>query len=158
MSKDGRSTCCKKCCVAYSKKYYKKNKSKIKKRVKTHSRKNKRKIYKQRKSYRRKNDKEIKEKKRELYYLSKYGITLNQKKEMLDDCGWGCEVCGKKVDVRTGKVDHDHKTGKIRGILCNSCNNRIIAVIESDLYQKGLDYLKKYGQITEPKKRRRNNV
>lgn len=40
-----------------------------------------------------------------------------------------CEICGKPLskdngnsDVPTAHLDHDHKTGKARGILCANCN------------------------------------
>jgi len=33
-----------------------------------------------------------------------------------------CEICGRYSDKRRLNVDHNHKTGKIRGILCYFCN------------------------------------
>lgn len=43
-----------------------------------------------------------------------------------DQCG-GCAICDKvKNDGRFLVVDHDHKTGKIRGLLCDYCNRRLL--------------------------------
>ncbi len=56
-----------------------------------------------------------------------YGITLEQKKQMLADQGGVCAVC-KPPDPKSKNgwhVDHCHTTGKIRGILCNGCNPRL---------------------------------
>ena len=41
--------------------------------------------------------------------------------ELQDNC---CAIC-KTIDFgdRRGAIDHDHKTGEIRGILCINCNN-----------------------------------
>jgi hypothetical protein len=60
----------------------------------------------------------------------KYGITLAQYKEMSEAQGHVCAVCAKPervVDYRTGTVnqlavDHCHETGRVRGLLCYSCN------------------------------------
>lgn len=42
-----------------------------------------------------------------------------------------CEICGKKFYFDSDKViDHDHKTGEIRGIVCRSCNLRL-GIIEN---------------------------
>lgn len=34
-----------------------------------------------------------------------------------------CEICGDPVAGLTHHLDHDHKTGRLRGVLCNHCNS-----------------------------------
>lgn len=36
--------------------------------------------------------------------------------------GGTCPLCGRGLTVETGCMDHDHVTGKVRGILCRGCN------------------------------------
>lgn len=53
----------------------------------------------------------------------KYGITLDQFNEILSDQGFKCKSCNENLDINKSRhVDHCHKTGKIRGILCLHCN------------------------------------
>jgi hypothetical protein len=33
-----------------------------------------------------------------------------------------CAICGRKLTRLNMALDHDHKTGKVRGILCKTCN------------------------------------
>jgi hypothetical protein len=33
-----------------------------------------------------------------------------------------CAICDTGLTVQTGRLDHDHVTGLIRGVLCNNCN------------------------------------
>jgi hypothetical protein len=65
-----------------------------------------------------------------------YGISVEQYNKMLADQGGGCALCGSTNPVagnRTYKrtprtafdVDHDHKTGKVRGLLCTRCNRLV---------------------------------
>lgn len=53
-----------------------------------------------------------------------YGITLEQYNKILKDQENKCAICGESDPNHQNGfcVDHDHKTGKIRGILCNACN------------------------------------
>jgi endogenous inhibitor of DNA gyrase (YacG/DUF329 family) len=54
-----------------------------------------------------------------------YGLTVEQIDEMAKG---GCQICGtKEWGGRWGRpcVDHNHDTGKVRGILCDACNNGI---------------------------------
>lgn len=60
-----------------------------------------------------------------------YGITLEQYDEMLKRQGGGCAICRATTEdwrangSRSLPVDHDHKTGKVRGVLCGKCNKGI---------------------------------
>lgn len=52
-----------------------------------------------------------------------YGISLVEFNEMLKAQRGGCAVCKGPANGRgTFHVDHDHKTGAVRGLLCHSCN------------------------------------
>ena len=52
--------------------------------------------------------------------------------------------CALGHEVKRLHVDHDHKTGKVRGLLCYNCNNGIGRLKDSiDLLQKAIVYLSK---------------
>lgn len=54
---------------------------------------------------------------------SNYGITLEDYNKMLAMQSGVCMICGQEES--NGKrlaIDHDHKTGAVRGLLCNHCN------------------------------------
>lgn len=64
-------------------------------------------------------------KKRDTRLRKQYGIGVDEYEQMLTDQGGGCAICGVKFGDPTGRklaVDHCHKTGKVRGLLCGSCN------------------------------------
>ena len=54
--------------------------------------------------------------------LKTFGLTLQDYQQMLDAQNGVCAICGKKPGKRKLSVDHDHKTGIIRGLLCFRCN------------------------------------
>jgi hypothetical protein len=57
-----------------------------------------------------------------------YGIDSRQYEEMLESQNYVCKICLRpersKQNNKTKKlvVDHDHITGKVRGLLCGNCN------------------------------------
>ena len=52
----------------------------------------------------------------------KYGIEPAEYDAILIKQGGGCAICGSIASRRYLHVDHCHKTGRVRGLLCNTCN------------------------------------
>jgi nitrate/TMAO reductase-like tetraheme cytochrome c subunit len=71
-----------------------------------------------------------------LYLLSRHRLTPEQYDAMLKAQGGGCAICGHKdagdSHQRQIHVDHNHETGKIRGLLCGRCN-RGLGLFTDDL-------------------------
>jgi len=53
-----------------------------------------------------------------------YGLTLDQYHAIVERQGERCAVCRKVIAPmgRDTHIDHDHTTGKVRGLLCSECN------------------------------------
>lgn len=64
-------------------------------------------------------------------YRRKFGITLEQYEAMLVDQGGTCYVCKQPPNGRRLAVDHCHRTGRIRRLLCIECN-RALGAVEDD--------------------------
>lgn len=68
------------------------------------------------------------------YNLAKYGVTPAAYAELLIAQGGGCAICGSPPP-RLGRfkhlsVDHDHETGRVRGLLCQNCNIHVVPAVE----------------------------
>jgi hypothetical protein len=50
-----------------------------------------------------------------------YGVSIEEFKARLARQGNRCAICNSEFR-KTPNVDHDHQTGKIRGLLCGGCN------------------------------------
>lgn len=55
---------------------------------------------------------------------NRYGITLEQFESILESQGGICPVCEESGKVMC--LDHNHKTLKVRGVVCLNCNLRVI--------------------------------
>lgn len=80
---------------------------------------------------------------------SKYGVTPEKFKAMRNECGDACSICGRpETKVVKGvlydlTIDHCHTTGKIRGLLCASCNLAIGMLQDDiDILASAISYLK----------------
>lgn len=63
---------------------------------------------------------------RDCQYRRKYGITTLDYEEMLRAQGEACAICRSKDNKgRRFSVDHDHETGRVRGLLCFKCNTAL---------------------------------
>jgi hypothetical protein len=51
-----------------------------------------------------------------------YNLTVSEYTEMLNAQNGVCAVCGGNNKGKRLAVDHDHKTGAVRGLLCFKCN------------------------------------
>lgn len=54
--------------------------------------------------------------------LSKYGLTIEAYAVLLETQQGVCKICHERPDGQHLSVDHDHKTGRVRGLLCSACN------------------------------------
>lgn len=71
---------------------------------------------------------------REWHLKNKYGITVEDYDKMLMRQNGKCAICATREPGGSGKhfmVDHDHSTGKVRGLLCGRCN-RGIGILDED--------------------------
>jgi len=93
------------------------------------------------KRYRDLNRKEI----RDYGLRYRYGINSEQFDKIFESQGRLCAICGSdKSDSRNFVVDHNHKTGNIRGILCSYCNRGLgIFKDDVDIMTRAILYLKK---------------
>jgi len=74
----------------------------------------------------------------------RYGLTYEQWEKMRETENYACMICGitesemgKKLDV-----DHCHSSGKVRGVLCNPCNNVLgVAKDRVEILKAAIDYL-----------------
>lgn len=86
----------------------------------------------------------------ETLFLRRYGITLDDYAQMLKRQGGKCALCA--TDTPSGRwgrfvVDHCHTTGRVRGLLCNSCNVALGRLGDSpESIQRALAYV--VGQAT----------
>lgn len=86
--------------------------------------------------------------------LASYGLSVSDYDRMLAEQGGVCAICGRpenRTHHVTGRafnlsVDHDHETGKVRGLLCTRCNKAVGALGDShESIQRVVEYLKPWG-------------
>lgn len=80
--------------------------------------------------------------------LSKYGLSVEGYNELLESQNGVCAICQQpetfsiRGTVCELAVDHDHQTGKVRGLLCQHCNTAIGKFKEDPtLIRAAIDYL-----------------
>lgn len=64
---------------------------------------------------------------REYNYRRSYGITIDDYDKLFKSQDGKCAICdtttpSNRVNIEHFAVDHDHKTGEVRGLLCSRCN------------------------------------
>lgn len=80
---------------------------------------------------------------RERHLIRKYGVTFETYRRLLEVQHGQCAICGRpEPSNRMLDVDHDHATGRVRGLLCTSCN-RVLghAQDSASRLRRAADYL-----------------
>lgn len=102
------------------------------------------------------------ERTRDLALQRNFGITLAEYRQILAAQGGMCPICKKLLSGWSNPVDHDHKSGIVRGILCTWCNRKNVGhfndwrlVWEIYKYLKHYPALKVIGPRQVPKKKPR---
>lgn len=55
-----------------------------------------------------------------------------------------CDICVKPITEQVLVIDHDHRTGKVRGLLCNGCNVLLGAAYDNvQTLRKAIEYLER---------------
>lgn len=82
------------------------------------------------------------------WQVAKYGITISERDAWLEKQGGGCGICrtttpGNKHGWHT---DHCHTTGKVRGILCHSCNAMMAKTATIENLRRAIAYLEAFAK------------
>ena len=88
-------------------------------------------------------------------YKRFFGLNLEIVRKMWEEQDRKCASCSKEINLggkdraMKSNLDHNHTTGKVRGLICNMCNLQV-GVLENTKKMKNLiQYLKKYDVIPE---------
>jgi hypothetical protein len=76
----------------------------------------------------------------------RYGITVATLNGILDEQSFLCAIC--EEPLRGGRyqaIDHDHTSGKVRGVLCASCNTAIGKLKDDpEIIRRAADYVERH--------------
>lgn len=75
------------------------------------------------------------------------GVTDEQYDAMLAAQDGHCALCPSKPGTRRLHVDHDHRTGKIRALLCHRCNRALPSWVTRDWLYNAMIYMGRHGNI-----------
>lgn len=81
-----------------------------------------------------------------------YGMTWEAFVVLVAEQGNACAICRDPLDAhkrnRRAHVDHDHKTGEVRGILCGRCNPALGAFRDRpELLEAAAQYLRQRAKL-----------
>jgi hypothetical protein len=141
--KDGRQSLCKVCKREHSRNWWHADIDKHRDDVKKWHKANREKVLNNVRQWKRNNP----DKARAQHLKRKYGITEEDYQSVLVSQGGVCAICGELELSKTGRlhIDHNHDTGKVRGLLCGQCNKGIGLFKDTpDLLLSAAKYLKRH--------------
>ncbi len=75
------------------------------------------------------------------YQKYTYGLIPKKRLRMYIDQNGCCAICKEAVSYSEILTDHNHTTGKIRGLLCRRCNSMLGGLDDSSFLQAAVIYL-----------------
>lgn len=74
---------------------------------------------------------------------AEYGLGPGEYLVLLEAQNGVCAICQRRQRYQSLSIDHDHKTGRVRGLLCKRCNHDLLAAaLESaEVLRRAADYL-----------------
>jgi len=128
----------------YRKKYYQENKEKISVVTKKYALKNREKLNLISKKWNKEHPQRRKELARKSW-LKQYGLSLEEYNTLLENQNNQCCICGNVAkENKYLAVDHDHITGRVRGLLCETCNVGLGSLKDSvEILYAAIEYLSK---------------
>ncbi len=111
----------------YQHNWYLKNKDKVKDQTAKWQKDNNKKCRGYAKKYREKYPEKTKMATTKYRLRTQYGMTIDDYNKMFEEQNGCCFLCGRHQSELTSAlhVDHDHKTGRVRKLLCKLCNVRV---------------------------------
>jgi hypothetical protein len=137
----GRYPYCKSCEKAGKRAWYLQNADHAKSKAKTNRSKNKDKYAAVKKKWQQANPDKI----RAIALKYNFNISLEKYSQMLQSQHGVCAICRITPEEGTWMcVDHDHKSGAIRGLLCGPCNKMLgFARDNEETLESAISYLRK---------------
>jgi hypothetical protein len=97
-------------------------------------------------------------KSKKLHIRKTYGITFEELKERMKKQNNQCLICKRefkdlseigRYNISYPRIDHNHKTGEIRGILCDYCNRMLLGAVDDNIFilVNAIKYLKKHKRL-----------
>lgn len=133
---------------AYANAYNEAHREKVKAQLRARYANNRAKVCASQKAYREKNRERVKACQRNSDLRHRFGIDLEAFNLMVEMQGGKCAICHEPFQTGKGThVDHDHATGKVRGLLCSKHNMGIGYFQDSPaLLRAAAGYLERHGK------------
>lgn len=132
-AKDNLVPHCKACAKMLAAKWYKNNSERVIARTRAWNENNKDKVRKAARNY---------------HVKTKYGITFEKEQQLKIAQNNKCAICQDELGIKhRSHIDHSHKTGEIRGVLCHLCNVLLGQARDSiDILKSAQKYLQKHNK------------
>ena len=79
------------------------------------------------------------------HIMELYGISSEEYQKIYEFQGGACAICQRAKGIRKKlSVDHCHTTGEVRGLLCSTCNAKVLGHLRDDVdaLLRAVDYLR----------------